>query len=263
MKQMELEVKVLDINEDELIKKIESLGGKFVDKYNQYLYVYDMPTIYGRFIDILTTLNTNESKVRFETGLYKLNLLFFDVDNLLNSENKKELFKIVGTEKLQDLIGKDNILEILNKKELNDFLRKFVNNQKKWIRLRQTKDTTTIAIKHVLADDGSGIQQMQETEIEVPSIKEANELLEGLGFAYRSYQEKRRISYEFNGYEIDIDTWPGIPTYMEVEGESEEKLDEFLKLLGYSIKNTVSCTADEIYKMYGIDNILEVREIKF
>ena len=146
---------------------------------------------------------------------------------------------------------------------MNDFLRKFINNPKKWIRLRQTKDKVTLAIKHILADDKSnGLQQMQETEMLVPSMKEANEMLEALGFAFRSYQEKRRVSYKLNGYEIDIDTWPGIPTYMEVEGENEEKLDELLKLLGYNFKDAVSCTADEVYKMYGKD-MISMREIRF
>lgn len=38
---------------------------------------------------------------------------------------------------------------------------------------------------------------MLETEIEVPSIEEANKLLEALGFSYKSYQEKERVTYFF------------------------------------------------------------------
>ena len=76
-----------------------------------------------------------------------------------------------------------------------------------------------------MADNGTGIQQMLETEIEVPSIKEANGLLEALGYSYKSYQEKERITYVLDEYELDIDTWPGIPTYVEVEGKSEEDLE--------------------------------------
>ena len=61
MGRMELEVKVLNINEQDMIQKIEYLGGKFIEKSNQYLYTYDLPTIYGRYIDILTQLNNPES----------------------------------------------------------------------------------------------------------------------------------------------------------------------------------------------------------
>lgn len=108
---------------------------------------------------------------------------------------------------------------------------------------------TTIAVKHILADNGSNIQQMLETEIEVKSIEEANNLLESLGFSHKSYQEKSRITYELYDHEIDIDTWPKIPTYVEIEGTSKEDLDTFLQKIGYDIKNTVSCTADEIYQI--------------
>ena len=125
-----------------------------------------------------------------------------------------------------------------------------------------TNTKTTIAVKHILAPNETNIQQMQETEIEVSSIKEANNLLEALGFSYKSYQEKERITYELNGYELDIDTWPGIPTYVEVEGKSQEDLENILNILGYNMTDTVSCTADEVYERYGLSMFVN-RELKF
>lgn len=262
MGRMELEVKVLNIDEEKIIRKIESLGGKLVEKSNQYLYTYDLPTIYGRYTDILILLNEPESEIKKETARSKLKLLFFEIDNLLSKKDKLELINIIDFDNFTQLLEKDDILEILNKKEVMEFLKKFHNNSKKWIRLRQTNDTTTLTVKHILADDGSDIQQMMETEMIVPSIKEANDFLEALGYSHKSYQEKRRISYILEEHEIDIDTWPGIPTYIEIEGEDEQDLEKILNLLGYTIKDTVSCTADEIYKMNGKD-MFNKREIKF
>ena len=63
-------------------------------------------------------------------------------------------------------------------------------------------------------------------------------------------------------YELDIDTWPGIPTYVEVEGKSEDDLNNILNKLGYSMKDTVSCTADDIYRKYG-KSMFDSRELKF
>ena len=103
---------------------------------------------------------------------------------------------------------------------------------------------------------------MLETEIEVPNITEANNLLKALGYSYKSYQEKERITFILDGYEIDIDTWPEIPTYFEVEGKSEKDLEKILNKLGYSISDSVSCTADEVYKKYG-KTMLDKRELKF
>ena len=262
MKKMELEVKILDINKDEFIDKIKSLGGTLKKETKQYLYTYDLPTIYGRFIDIKTQLIDNESKIKYETAIEKLKLLFFELDNLINEEGKKELKKIIGFNNVSCLCDKKNLLEYLNNKRLESFINKFHNNSKKWIRVRQTNDKTTIAVKHILADNGTKFQQMLETEIEVASLNEANNLLEALGYMYKSYQEKERVTYILDEYELDIDTWPGIPTYVEVEGTSEKELDKLLKKLGYSFKDTISCTADEVYERYGL-SMFDSRELKF
>lgn len=262
MKKMELEVKILDINKDEFIHKIKSMGATLKKETKQYLYTYDLPTIYGRFIDIKTQLKDNESDIKYETALKKLKLLFFELDNLLTEENKKELSEIIGEDNSSCLYSKDNLLDYLDNNKFVVFINKFHNNSKKWIRVRQTNDKTTIAVKHILADNGTNLQQMLETEIEVPNIKEANNLLEALGYAYKSYQEKERITYVLEGYELDIDTWPGIPTYVEVEGKSETDLENILNKLDYSMKDTVSCTADEIYEKYGL-SMFDRREIKF
>ena len=103
---------------------------------------------------------------------------------------------------------------------------------------------------------------MKETEILVNSLEETNEFLENIGFSYRSYQEKKRVKYILNEHEIDIDTWPGLPTYFEVEGKDKNDLVKILNLLGYSFEEAVSCTADEIYKTMGID-INNMKELKF
>ena len=119
MQQLELEVKVLDIDEKNFIKKLENLGAKKIEETNQYLYTYDLATIYGRFIDLLIQLNHPVSDIKYETALSKLKLFFFDVDNLLKEMEKGQLEKIIGEKELSNLLGKDNLLEILNKKEVN------------------------------------------------------------------------------------------------------------------------------------------------
>lgn len=262
MGKMELEVKILDIDKNKFINKLKDMGATFQQETKQYLYTYDLPTIYGRYIDILTQLNEPESQIKYETSLAKLKLLFFELDNLIEKQEKQELQEIIGYNNISELCEEKNILEYLNNPKLLEFIKSFYNNPKKWIRVRQTNDKTTIAVKHILAKNETNLQQMLETEMEVPSIKEANNLLEALGYSYKSYQEKERITFMFEGYEIDIDTWPGIPTYFEVEGNSEKDLEEILNKLGYSFSDSISCTADEVYRKYG-KTMFKKRELKF
>lgn len=262
MGKMELEVKILDIDKEKFIEKLEKMGAIFKEETKQFLYTYDLPTIYGRYIDLLIQLNNPGSLIKYETAIAKLKLLFFELDNLLEEQDKKTLRKIIDVDNFMTLCDRQNILDYLNDRKLINFVKKFHNNSKKWIRVRQTNDKVTIAVKHILAPNKTNLQQMMETEIKVSSIEDANNLLEALGFSYKSYQEKERITYLFNDYEIDIDTWPGIPTYFEIEGTSEQDLDEILNKLGYSFDESVSCTADDIYRKYG-KTMFEQRELKF
>ena len=123
-------------------------------------------------------------------------------------------------------------------------------------------ESVTLTVKHILKANETNIQQMQETEIRVNSFEETNELLEKIGFFHRSYQEKKREKYILNEHEIDIDTWPGIPTYFEVEGKDKKDLEEILNILGYSFDDAISCTVDEIYRKIGMD-INNMSELKF
>lgn len=262
MEKMELEVKILGINKNEFISKIKLLGASLKNETKQFLYTYDLPTIYGRFVDIKTQLKDHESEIKYDTAVEKLKLLFFELDNLLTEQNKKELNEIIGYDNVSCLCLKNNLISYLDDEKFVEFINQFHNNSKKWIRVRQTNDKTTIAIKHILEPNQTAIQQMLETEIEVSNIKEANNFLEALGFSYKSYQEKERITYILDQYELDIDTWPGIPTYVEIEGKSESDLEYILNKLGYSMKDTVSCTADQVYEKYGL-SMFDKRELKF
>ena len=79
----------------------------------------------------------------------------------------------------------------------------------------------------------------------------------------RSYQENKRIQYILDNIEIDIDTWPMIPTYLEIEGNSEEEVNNMVKKLGLSNLKITALNCDDIYKeFYNID-ISKIEELKF
>lgn len=262
MGRMELEIKILDIDKNSFIKKLEDLGATKTEETRQYLYTYDLPTIYGRYMDLLMQLSYPESEIKYETSISKLKLLFFELDNLLTEEESSRLETLTHHSKMSDLLSEEALLDILKQKDLVEFIKTFHNNPNKWIRVRQTNQKATIAVKHILANDDTNLQQMLETEIEVPGIREANDLLEALGYSHKSYQEKERITYKLGDYEIDIDSWPGIPTYFEIEGNSKEELEPVLKELGYSYEEAVSCTADQVYEKYG-KSMFDQRTLKF
>jgi len=128
----------------------------------------------------------------------------------------------------------------------------------KWIRLRTNGDKTTITIKNIVS---STIDGTQELEIQVDDFTKTNLFLNELGFVAKGYQENRRRQYVLGDVEIDIDSWPMIPTYLEIEGPSEESVYDVLEKLGISKSKATSRDVDGIYQDYGY-NLSEIYELK-
>lgn len=73
-----------------------------------------------------------------------------------------------------------------------------------------------------------------EYEVELNnSLEEAKEFMVSAGFKIKAYQETLREKWSITGCnEIVIDTVPGIPTYVELECNSEENIKKLAKKLG-------------------------------
>lgn len=252
MKKLELEVKVLNVDKEALINKLKKLGAKELGASIENTCVYDLPGINTRYLDILSHLSFyRHEPLKREVAIERLELLFEEVDYLLTIEDRDDLANEYQCTSLNDLWKRKDIIEVVNSKFMKKFMKRFFLNHKKWMRLRTVDGVTKITIKHILPDNDTRIQQLHETEVTLSSHKEANELLEAIGYHHKNHFEKERITYFLDNHEIDIDTWPSIPTYFEIEGETEEDIERILKRLGYTMEDTVSCTADKVFKMYG------------
>lgn len=157
----------------------------------------------------------------------------------INIEEIKNKLKKLNAELVEDVFQKRYVYDF-NPVEPN-----------KWIRLRTNGTKTTLTIKQV---ESSNIDGTKEMEIIVSDFDTTNEILKELGYTPRSLQENKRIKYNLNGVEIDIDSWPGIPTYLEIEGSSEKEVYDTLELLGIPKEKATSLDVQSIYiEIYGID----------
>ena len=159
--------------------------------------------------------------------------------------------------KLESL-GAENKGELLQRRYVYDYN---PVDKKKWIRLRTNGKKTTLTLKEIT--DKTKIGGTQELEIEVSDFDSTNAILEKLGYVHRNYQENKRHSYILNGVSIEIDSWPLIPTYVEVEGSSESEVLKTLEILGFNESDITTLDVESIYReIYGID-ILSIKELKF
>ncbi len=131
--------------------------------------------------------------------------------------------------------------------------------ENRWIRLRTNGVTTTLTIKDV---EAKTIDGTKEKEIEVSDFDETNSILEELGYKHRNLQQNKRTQYLLDGVEVDLDEWPLIPEYMEIEGKNEEEVYATLDKLGISRDKIVTLDVTSIYESYGID-VLKITDLKF
>lgn len=123
-------------------------------------------------------------------------------------------------------------------------------DQSKWIRLRDTGSEVTLTVKEIKHD---GIDGTHEVETEVGDFEATNQLLAALGFTPKGYQENMRTSYTLDGAQLELDTWPRIPPYLEIEAASKEEVVRIAALLGHSEDDLTGENTTKVYARYGID----------
>ncbi|NTW45878.1 MAG: CYTH domain-containing protein [Candidatus Moranbacteria bacterium] len=144
-------------------------------------------------------------------------------------------------------LGAEKVGEYLYRRHIYDLE---PGKDEAWIRLRTDGQTTTLTIKERERDAVDG---MKELEFPVGDFDTAHLFVERLGRPARWKQENRRIRYVLDGIEIDIDSWPLIPPYLEVEGDSVEAVERMIERLGFSLSDMVTFGTKAIYENYGID----------
>lgn len=101
-----------------------------------------------------------------------------------------------------------------------------------------------------------------EIEVEVSDFEATNKILEKLGYNYKNYQENKRVSYKLDGVMVEIDSWPLIPTHLEIEGKNAEEVYQVAEKLGYKKEDTTTLGITGIYEQVYNINLLNIRELK-
>jgi adenylate cyclase class 2 len=83
-----------------------------------------------------------------------------------------------------------------------------------------------------------------------------------IGFEPKSYQENRRASFQFDGARLELDWWPLIPPYLEIEGDSREHVVEVAGVLGIDEGRLTGENTIKVYARYGID-LTTIHDLRF
>ena len=248
MGKIEREIKILNINVNEIKSILEKKGIKSKGKYIQDVYTYDLPSVvelYKKYVEIL--MNNNDKR--------EILKLINEIKPCFDKKDIEVIDKLLNVKDIIDFIENpdSDYCKLLNE-ELIKVIVKANENFSKWIRLRRTGDKTTITIKRVVNGKGEyALDAVNELEIDVPSIEDGKQLLSDLGYFFARHQTKMRIAYDYKNTEIVIDKWPKLAPYIEIEGPTKEDIDDAVLMLGYEPKDTIIINTDDVYKQIGID----------
>lgn len=123
-------------------------------------------------------------------------------------------------------------------------------------RLRDEGKRIFLTLK--LKKEDKKFQIRDEFEVEVSDFDTTKKILELAGFKIFRQREKLREEYRLGKIKIEIDEYPKMKPYTEIEAPSKDELERFLKKLEFPIKYTTNKTATEILKDAGLnpDNLL-------
>ncbi|TDQ53291.1 class IV adenylate cyclase [Actinorugispora endophytica] len=129
----------------------------------------------------------------------------------------------------------------------------------RWIRLRDNGEEVTLTVKEIDSDDIGGTR---ETETSVGDFDTADALLGKLGYRPKAYQENRRRSFLLDGARLEIDFWPRIPPYLEIEAADRAEVVRVAALLGYGEDDLTGENTTRVYARYGID-LAAIPDLRF
>ena len=154
-------------------------------------------------------------------------------------------------------MGADKAGEYNYHRVIMDYPDKRLHADHSWIRLRTDGKHTTLTYKQAQVDKKGdrfmGHVGMKEIEVEVEDYEKAFELLKSIGLTVKTLETNQRIRYQLQDVTFDIDIWPGIPPYLEIESTSYEKVKNAANKLGFDPTKGIIGTAGTVYKKYGID----------
>lgn len=155
-------------------------------------------------------------------------------------------------------LGAKKTFEKLYRRKMFDYPDWRLDKKGAWLRVRDEGDQVMLVYKQRLGEklDEKGKTNdlgMEEIELEIENFDKAALIFEKIGFITKRYMENRRERWELDGVTFDLDTYPMIPTYLEIEADDWEKIDETIAKLGLKADEKKIFSVTQIYRARGIE----------
>lgn len=132
-----------------------------------------------------------------------------------------------------------------------------------WVRVRNEGDKITLSYKQL---NDRTVYGTREVTVIVDDFEATCNFLDSIGMISTSFQETKRESWTLGNTEIELDTWPWIPSLVEVEANGEEELKNTAKVLGLEYSKALHGSVETAYQaVYDVseEEIDSWEEIRF
>lgn len=148
--------------------------------------------------------------------------------------------------RLQEIGAVMEYAERLMKRKVFDYPDARLRKEGAWVRVRDEGDSKITLSYKKLVD--RSLHGTKEITLNVSDFGTMCDFLQACGFDSKSYQETRREKWILGESEITIDTWPWIPTFIEIESPSEEEVRKVSDLLGFDWKEALHGSVETAYQ---------------
>lgn len=117
--------------------------------------------------------------------------------------------------------------------------------ERAWIRVRDEGDKITMTLKQL---NDRTLHGTKEINLTVDSFEQAEALLQTIGLPTSAYQETRRESWILGDVQIELDEWPWIKPFLEIEAPSEQLVRETASKLGLNWQSALHGSVEVAYQ---------------
>lgn len=115
--------------------------------------------------------------------------------------------------------------------------------RQKIVRVRKAADQITLTYKY---NKNKELDGTEEIEMLVDDFYAAQDFLSAIGLRLFRHQQKYRHTFVLDQVTIDIDTWPKIPSYVELEGPNEKQIKQVASMLGFDWQQRIISNARQL-----------------
>ena len=132
-----------------------------------------------------------------------------------------------------------------------------------WIRIRDESGKITLSYKQL---NDRTLHGTKEVNLVVDDFQKATDFLKAIGLRLDNYQETKRESWRLDEVEVELDEWPWIKPFVELEGHSEEDIKKVAEKLNLDWSRAIHGSVENAYQAeYNVTEaeVDSIAEIKF